>query len=123
MGLCWDETFLEEAAMPRTTKPTDGEGEQPKTGRVAANKSGGGANGGVRSGGNGEVRGGTKDSMGDDDIARRAYEIYEARGAQNGYDLDHWLEAEKQLKPGPTSVTGSISAAKPKKPKKPQAGA
>lgn len=108
--------------MPRTTKPADGEGEQPKTGRVAANKTGG-ANGGARNGGNGEIRSAIKDGASDDDIARRAYEIYEARGAENGYDLDHWLEAERQLKPGPTSVTGSISAAKPKKGKKPQAGA
>jgi Protein of unknown function (DUF2934) len=108
--------------MPRT-KPTDGEGEQPKTGRVAANRTGGGGNGGAPSGANGEMRTGTKDDASDDDIARRAYEIYEARGAQNGYDLDHWLEAERQLKPGPTSVTGSISPAKPKKGKKPQAGA
>ena len=105
--------------MPRTPKPTDGEGERPKTGRVAANKQSGAGNGDVRSGANGGVRSGASD----DEIARRAYEIYEARGAQNGYDLDHWLEAEKQLRPGPTSVTGSISAAKPKKGKKPQAGA
>jgi hypothetical protein len=121
MGVCWDNAFLEEAAMPRTTKPTDGEGEQPKTGRVAANRTGGGANGGARS--NGEARSRAKDGASEAEIARRAYEIYEARGAQNGFDLDHWLEAEKQLKPGPTSVTGSISAAKPKKGKKPQAGA
>jgi hypothetical protein len=109
--------------MPRTTKPTDGEGEQPKTGRVAANRAGGGGNGGARSGAHGEMRTRAKNGASEDEIARRAYEIYEARGAQNGYDLDHWLEAERQLKPGPTSVTGSISGAKPKKGKKPQAGA
>ena len=109
--------------MPRTTKPTDGEGEQPKTGRVAANKTSGGGNGNVRSGAHAEVRSGTRDAASEGEIARRAYEIYEARGAQNGYDLDHWLEAERQLKPGPTSVTGSISGIKPKKGKKPQAGA
>jgi hypothetical protein len=109
--------------MPRTTKPTDGEGEQPKTGRVAANRGGSGGNGGVSSGAHGEARTGAKDGASDDDIARRAYEIYAARGAQTGYDLQHWVEAERPLKPGPTSVTGSISAAKPKKGKKPQAGA
>ena len=45
-------------------------------------------------------------------VARRAYEIFESRGAQHGYDLDHWLEAEREL-----------TASKPKKPKKtPQPG-
>jgi|KBSSwiStaDraftv2_1062776.scaffolds.fasta_scaffold42811_5 hypothetical protein len=109
--------------MPRTTKPTDGEGEQPKTGRMATNKPRGATSARARNGGNGDAHDTANDGASDDDIARRAYEIYEARGAQNGYDLDHWLEAERQLKPGPTSVTGSISAAKPKKSKKPQAGA
>ena len=35
-----------------------------------------------------------------------------------GNDLDHWLQAERELKPGATSVTGSIGSAKPKKSKK-----
>ena len=50
-----------------------------------------------------------------DAVARRAYEIYESRGGQHGFDLDHWLEAERELKPVPP---------KPRKAKKtPQAGA
>jgi hypothetical protein len=32
-----------------------------------------------------------------DHIATRAYEIYIARGAEPGRDLDDWLEAERQL--------------------------
>jgi hypothetical protein len=32
-----------------------------------------------------------------EDIARRAYEIYESRGRVDGAQLDHWLEAERQL--------------------------
>ena len=32
-----------------------------------------------------------------DEIAVRAYEIYLARGAAPGNDLDNWLEAERQL--------------------------
>ena len=31
-------------------------------------------------------------------IAARAYEIYLARGAGAGRDLDDWLEAERELK-------------------------
>jgi hypothetical protein len=30
-------------------------------------------------------------------IAARAYEIYEARGGTHGEDLDDWLEAEQQI--------------------------
>jgi len=32
------------------------------------------------------------------EIARRAYEIYEARGGAPGCDLDDWLQAEQELK-------------------------
>jgi hypothetical protein len=31
------------------------------------------------------------------DVARRAYELFLARGAQHGCDVDDWLEAERQL--------------------------
>jgi outer membrane protein TolC len=30
-------------------------------------------------------------------IARRAYELYEQRGRQEGRDLEDWLNAERQL--------------------------
>ena len=33
-----------------------------------------------------------------DQIARRAYEIFIERGQPEGRDLEHWLEAEKQLR-------------------------
>ena len=45
-----------------------------------------------------------------DAIAKRAYEIYMGRGGSHGADLDDWLEAERQLKRGPTSVTGPAPA-------------
>ena len=32
-----------------------------------------------------------------EEIARRAYELYESRGEQNGSDLDDWLTAEKEV--------------------------
>lgn len=32
-----------------------------------------------------------------DEVARRAYEIYERSGFQHGRDLDHWLIAEREL--------------------------
>jgi len=92
--------------MPRTMNPGESAGARPKARQPQTPKSNGASNSNVS----------------EDDIARRAYEIYESRGAQHGSDLDHWLEAERELKPGPTSVTGPSSVAKPKKPKKtPQA--
>lgn len=33
-----------------------------------------------------------------EEIAIRAYEIYEASGRMEGRDGDHWLEAERELK-------------------------
>lgn len=42
-----------------------------------------------------------------DEIAIRAYELYEERGGEHGRDWDDWLEAENELRvrrrtPGPT---------------------
>jgi hypothetical protein len=33
----------------------------------------------------------------EEDIARRAFELYEARGCQSGHDVEDWLEAEREL--------------------------
>lgn len=33
-----------------------------------------------------------------EEIARKAYEIWCARGCEQGHDVEHWLEAEKQLR-------------------------
>jgi hypothetical protein len=47
-------------------------------------------------------------------ITRRAYEIFIERGRPEGQDLDHWLEAEKQLRAtgqskstAPTAITST----------------
>ena len=37
----------------------------------------------------------------DADVARRAYELYLARGRQDGHDSEDWLQAERELN-GPT---------------------
>ena len=31
------------------------------------------------------------------DVARRAYEIYESRGRIDGYDVEDWVQAEREL--------------------------
>jgi hypothetical protein len=30
-------------------------------------------------------------------IARRAFELFESRGCENGHECEDWLEAEKQI--------------------------
>ena len=44
-----------------------------------------------------------------DEIARRAYELYEARGYVDGFDVDDWLQAEQDIvesKPAGRAVAG-----------------
>jgi DUF2934 family protein len=33
------------------------------------------------------------------EIARRAYDLYLARGSEPGHDIDDWLQAERELRP------------------------
>jgi hypothetical protein len=33
-----------------------------------------------------------------EDIRRRAYELYEQRGREDGHDVDDWFEAEREIK-------------------------
>jgi hypothetical protein len=33
-----------------------------------------------------------------DEVARRAHELYEARGGEHGADVDDWLRAERELR-------------------------
>jgi hypothetical protein len=41
----------------------------------------------------------------DEEIALRAYQLYLARGASDGHDLEDWLEARRQLEdPGDRDV-------------------
>jgi Protein of unknown function (DUF2934) len=39
------------------------------------------------------------------DIARRAYDLYLARGREPGHQLDDWLQAERELRPGSRAST------------------
>ena len=34
----------------------------------------------------------------EDQIRRRAYELYEQRGKEDGHDLEDWLRAEEEIK-------------------------
>ena len=79
--------------MPRAKSPADGAMGLPKPARTSKKTNG------------------TADQFNDPDaVARRAYEIFQNRGGDHGADLDDWLEAERQLKPGPSAVTGPAPA-------------
>jgi hypothetical protein len=86
--------------MPRTNKPANATSDSPKAVRTSKNANGSG------------------DTLNDADaVARRAYEIYQNRGGNHGADLDDWLEAERQLRRGPSDVTGPTNSA-PAKPRR-----
>ena len=36
----------------------------------------------------------------ENDIRRRAYELYEKRGLVDGHDVDDWLQAEREVRKG-----------------------
>jgi hypothetical protein len=43
------------------------------------------------------VTGDLPQTVTEDMIRQRAYEIYEARGREEGHDLEHWVEAEAEF--------------------------
>ena len=56
-----------------------------------------------RGNGNGEANNpaetqGAQMSFSSSEIAQRAYEIYEREGRSDGRDMDHWLQAERELR-------------------------
>ena len=86
--------------MPRTNKPSNGSTNSPRSARHA-----------------GEGNGARHEHFNDSDaVAKRAYELYLERGAQHGADLDDWLEAERQLKPG--TSRSSVTGPAPSKPRR-----
>jgi hypothetical protein len=42
-------------------------------------------------------------------VQRRAYEIYEQRGREDGHDWDDWLQAERELRGADSPRTGQES--------------
>jgi Protein of unknown function (DUF2934) len=49
----------------------------------------------------GRIAEGEQGRLSEDEIARRAYERYEARGREDGHALDDWLDAERDLSGAP----------------------
>jgi hypothetical protein len=51
----------------------------------------------------------SKRELSPDDVARRAHDLYEARGRGEGRDLDDWLAAEEELRlKGEEKVPGAL---------------
>jgi hypothetical protein len=46
---------------------------------------------------NPDVENQASDTITQEEIAQRAYALYEARGREDGHDIDDWLEAEREL--------------------------
>ena len=44
------------------------------------------------------------DPAGEQEVRRRAYEIYLERGAQPGHELEDWLQAERELTAIPSNT-------------------
>jgi hypothetical protein len=49
----------------------------------------------------------TTDPNTNEEIRQRAYELFEARGGQDGYELEDWLRAEAEI----TNIKGHAIAA------------
>ncbi len=45
----------------------------------------------------------------EEQIRRRAYELYEARGRKSGNELKDWLQAEAEIRSRPSGIDNVIS--------------
>jgi hypothetical protein len=48
-------------------------------------------------------------NLGREDVERRAYELYEQRGREDGHDWDDWLAAERDLRASGAAETTAAS--------------
>ena len=57
-------------------------------------------NGSSGNGGSAESygNGGSTNQFNSDEIAQRAYQIFEREGRMDGRDMEHWLQAERELR-------------------------
>jgi len=75
--------------MPRPSKPTNGSPESSPKPSAAKKKNG---------------------HLSDEDVSKKAFELYQSRGGHHGNDLQDWFEAERQLR----STVPPKTARKPK---------
>jgi hypothetical protein len=43
----------------------------------------------------------------EEEIRKRAYELFEARGGEDGHELDDWLRAEEEIKGSETNAVAA----------------
>src|SRR5687768_13871544 len=75
-------------SQPRGNQPNREESGQQQTNRISQGSSGNGN----ESSGNGATM------FSSEEIAERAYQIFEREGRTDGRDMDHWLQAEQELR-------------------------
>jgi hypothetical protein len=49
----------------------------------------------------------TRAAESQEQVRRRAFELYEQRGREDGHDLDDWLQAESELVQQPTKAVAA----------------
>jgi hypothetical protein len=76
-------------------KPQEQQNISTSNAGSAAQTSNGNGNASARTGDGAQTSG---VSFSSDEIAARAYEIYEREGRSDGRDMDHWLRAESELR-------------------------
>ena len=57
----------------------------------------------------GEAEQGQMSAPSADEVAKRAYELFEKRGGEPGHELEDWLTAEAELSGGSEAAVGSSS--------------
>jgi hypothetical protein len=43
----------------------------------------------------------------EEEIRRRAYQLFEARGGEDGHELEDWLRAEEEIRGGKTNAVAA----------------
>jgi hypothetical protein len=74
-------------AMQNQTRPT--QAAAPDRGNGSSGNGGGPEN---------SANGSMASQFNSDEIAQRAYQIFEREGRMDGRDMDHWLQAERELR-------------------------
>ncbi len=87
-------------AKKNSEKGQESQGSMASVGASGSSESSGNGNGkgNDRISGGGALGGGREIVASPDEIAARAYEIYEREGRSDGRAMDHWLQAESELR-------------------------
>jgi hypothetical protein len=93
-----------------SSKPPE-ENASPSQVRSASNTSQDRGNGSAEGQNENSTRAQIMNNFSSDEIAARAYQIYEREGRNDGRDMDHWLRAERELREERQRADGTPRAA------------